>query len=249
MTSPLRKQISACYCNVLLMRSVLLTTWDPRLITYLWELLRGVLIETNLCVQIMAKFHAPVIQDNPSGWGPCAVPEKFKDMPYQPFSKGDRLGKVGYNLITHEALEVRLDNCVHIFPCAWQVADWTGATYQDKRYTSKTLIHYLLFVHICVIFSAPERRSYRWDADRRGKRTVKNMPRFWKNGIKCNKKQKMFVSLTVLCFCVQINTPLSSAAAVNTPISTKKTRQASSWWTLRRHRRRPTRGTACALLR
>uniref|UniRef100_A0A673WLW1 Eukaryotic translation initiation factor 3, subunit D n=1 Tax=Salmo trutta TaxID=8032 RepID=A0A673WLW1_SALTR len=58
----------------------------------------------------MAKFHAPEIQDNPSGWGPCAVPEKFKDMPYQPFSKGDRLGKV---------------------------ADWTGATYQDKRYTNK----------------------------------------------------------------------------------------------------------------
>eukprot|EP00064_Thunnus_orientalis_P020586 superscaffoldBa00005738_g20726 len=58
----------------------------------------------------MAKFNAPVIQDNPSGWGPCAVPEKFKDMPYQPFSKGDRLGKV---------------------------ADWTGATYQDKRYTNK----------------------------------------------------------------------------------------------------------------
>uniref|UniRef100_A0A8C9VBC1 Eukaryotic translation initiation factor 3, subunit D n=1 Tax=Scleropages formosus TaxID=113540 RepID=A0A8C9VBC1_SCLFO len=58
----------------------------------------------------MAKFHAPVIQDNPSGWGPCAVPEKFRDMPYQPFSKGDRLGKV---------------------------ADWTGATYQDKRYTNK----------------------------------------------------------------------------------------------------------------
>ncbi|KAF6736742.1 Eukaryotic translation initiation factor 3 subunit D [Oryzias melastigma] len=59
---------------------------------------------------VMAKFQAPVIQDNPSGWGPCAVPEKFKDMPYQPFSKGDRLGKV---------------------------ADWTGATYQDKRYTNK----------------------------------------------------------------------------------------------------------------
>lgn len=52
----------------------------------------------------------PVIQDNPSGWGPCAVPEQFRDMPYQPFSKGDRLGKV---------------------------ADWTGATYQDKRYTNK----------------------------------------------------------------------------------------------------------------
>ncbi|XP_042639398.1 eukaryotic translation initiation factor 3 subunit D [Orycteropus afer afer] len=58
----------------------------------------------------MAKFMTPVIQDNPSGWGPCAVPEQFRDMPYQPFSKGDRLGKV---------------------------ADWTGATYQDKRYTNK----------------------------------------------------------------------------------------------------------------
>lgn len=44
--------------------------------------------------QVMAKFNAPVIQDNPSGWGPCAVPDKYKDMPYQPFSKGDRLGKV-----------------------------------------------------------------------------------------------------------------------------------------------------------
>ncbi|KAJ8363216.1 hypothetical protein SKAU_G00120470 [Synaphobranchus kaupii] len=44
-------------------------------------------------IEIMAKFDAPVIQDNPSGWGPCAVPEKFKDMPYQPFSKGDRLGE------------------------------------------------------------------------------------------------------------------------------------------------------------
>lgn len=42
----------------------------------------------------MAKFMTPVIQDNPSGWGPCAVPEQFRDMPYQPFSKGDRLGKV-----------------------------------------------------------------------------------------------------------------------------------------------------------
>ena len=42
-----------------------------------------------------AKFIAPIIQDNPTGWGPCDVPEKFEDMPYQPFSKGDRLGKVG----------------------------------------------------------------------------------------------------------------------------------------------------------
>lgn len=43
----------------------------------------------------MAHFTCPLIQDNPGGWGPVDVPEKFKDMPYQPFSKGDRLGKVG----------------------------------------------------------------------------------------------------------------------------------------------------------
>lgn len=60
--------------------------------------LSGALFSTaknvSLFFKAMAKFHAPVIQDNPSGWGPCAVPDKFKDMPYQPFSKGDRLGKV-----------------------------------------------------------------------------------------------------------------------------------------------------------
>ena len=44
----------------------------------------------------MAEFISPVIQDNPTGWGPCQLPEKFKDMPYQPFSKSDRLGKVIY---------------------------------------------------------------------------------------------------------------------------------------------------------
>lgn len=41
-------------------------------------------------------FAPPVIQENLTGWGPCEMPEQFKDMPYQPFSKGDRLGKVSY---------------------------------------------------------------------------------------------------------------------------------------------------------
>ncbi|XP_071106737.1 eukaryotic translation initiation factor 3 subunit D-like [Haliotis cracherodii] len=58
----------------------------------------------------MAHFEPPQIQDNPTGWGPCQVPDQFKDMPYQPFSKDVRLGKV---------------------------SDWTGATYQDKRYLGK----------------------------------------------------------------------------------------------------------------
>jgi hypothetical protein len=39
---------------------------------------------------------SPQIQDNPDGWGPCSVPTAFKDIPYQPFSKGDRIGKVNY---------------------------------------------------------------------------------------------------------------------------------------------------------
>ncbi|XP_044731758.1 eukaryotic translation initiation factor 3 subunit D [Chrysoperla carnea] len=55
-------------------------------------------------------FKVPPIQDNPLGWGPCELPDQFKDMPYQPFSKGDRLGKI---------------------------SDWTGATFQDKKYANK----------------------------------------------------------------------------------------------------------------
>lgn len=89
--------------SALLEKSVLLVHWDP---VHEWDIRYldlGILLffclvtealSFSLWPQVMAKFHAPVIQDNPSGWGPCAVPEKFKDMPYQPFSKGDRLGKV-----------------------------------------------------------------------------------------------------------------------------------------------------------
>jgi len=55
-------------------------------------------------------FVAPLIQDNPEGWGPCDLPDQFKEKPYQPFSKDDRLGKV---------------------------SDWTGATYMDRRYANK----------------------------------------------------------------------------------------------------------------
>ncbi|XP_067935148.1 eukaryotic translation initiation factor 3 subunit D-like [Watersipora subatra] len=58
----------------------------------------------------MAKFVPPKIQDNPDGWGPCQLPTQFEDMPYQPFSKGDRLGKI---------------------------ADWFGNSYQDRRYHHK----------------------------------------------------------------------------------------------------------------
>lgn len=39
------------------------------------------------------KFVLPAVQDNAGGWGPCNLPTKFKDIPYQPFSKADKLGK------------------------------------------------------------------------------------------------------------------------------------------------------------
>ena len=45
----------------------------------------------------MAHFTPPNIQMNDEGWGPIGLPMQFKDMPYQPFSKGDRLGKVSLN--------------------------------------------------------------------------------------------------------------------------------------------------------
>lgn len=39
-------------------------------------------------------FTCPVILPNPTGWGPTGpLAEEFKDMPYQPFSKSDRIGK------------------------------------------------------------------------------------------------------------------------------------------------------------
>ncbi|XP_037070748.1 LOW QUALITY PROTEIN: eukaryotic translation initiation factor 3 subunit D-like [Pollicipes pollicipes] len=42
----------------------------------------------------MAKFVPPKVQISESGWGPAATVDRFSDMPYQPFSKGDRIGKV-----------------------------------------------------------------------------------------------------------------------------------------------------------
>ncbi|GAB1600484.1 eukaryotic translation initiation factor 3 subunit D-like [Argonauta hians] len=58
----------------------------------------------------MYGFVLPPLHFNSTGWGPTDIPKKFDELPYQPFSKGDRLGKV---------------------------SDWTGATYQDKRYLGK----------------------------------------------------------------------------------------------------------------
>ena len=56
------------------------------------RLVSHVILKSNMAGK--ARFIPPVIEDNPDGWGPCAIPTAFRDIPYQPFSKGDRLGKV-----------------------------------------------------------------------------------------------------------------------------------------------------------
>lgn len=52
---------------------------------------------------------------DPETWGPTKAPEKFKDMPYQPFSKNDKVGRI---------------------------ADWTGQTYSDLRLAKKYQPHF-----------------------------------------------------------------------------------------------------------
>lgn len=58
------------------------------------------------------KFQLPEIKENSNGWGPCDLPDAFKGLPFQYFSKGDRIGKI---------------------------ADWSGTLYADKRFQSETL--------------------------------------------------------------------------------------------------------------
>ena len=38
-------------------------------------------------------FAVPEVEDNPQGWGPQGEPNIFAGIPYQPFSKNDKLGK------------------------------------------------------------------------------------------------------------------------------------------------------------
>lgn len=55
------------------------------------------------------------INIDPMAWGPTKVPDKFKDMPYQPFAKSDKVGRI---------------------------ADWTGQTYSDPRLAKKYQPHF-----------------------------------------------------------------------------------------------------------
>lgn len=59
-------------------------------------------------VKKFGTFVFPQIHDNMDGWGPCEVPEQFRDTPYQPFSKDDRLGKVKPVCIIEEYFKLSL---------------------------------------------------------------------------------------------------------------------------------------------
>ena len=61
--------------------------------------------DNNMAVSSRPRFIFPAIHENPTGWGPCEVPEQFKDTPYQPFSKGDRLGKVKRGSLASHTLQ------------------------------------------------------------------------------------------------------------------------------------------------
>ena len=43
---------------------------------------------------VLRMFTLPFVNDNADGWGPNNQPEKYKELPYQKFSKSDRIGKV-----------------------------------------------------------------------------------------------------------------------------------------------------------
>ena len=39
-------------------------------------------------------FQLPEIEENQEGWGPTSAPAHLKDVPFMPYSKGDRLGRI-----------------------------------------------------------------------------------------------------------------------------------------------------------
>ena len=39
-------------------------------------------------------FALPALEENEEGWGPTSSPDQFKDVPFMPFNKSDRLGRI-----------------------------------------------------------------------------------------------------------------------------------------------------------
>jgi translation initiation factor 3 subunit D len=54
------------------------------------------LILLYIMAESKPSFTLPPIKDNSIGWGPASdvLPEQFRDIPYAPYSKGDKLGRI-----------------------------------------------------------------------------------------------------------------------------------------------------------
>ncbi|KAJ9055273.1 hypothetical protein DSO57_1005680 [Entomophthora muscae] len=103
------------------------------------------------CTSPLPRFKLPSISEPTNEWGPSEEyqPEQFKDIPYAPFSKSDRLGKVadwsseGQNRLQHEnRRQNRRDQAYGAGaenPFAYQhTADDSSFSIVDSRVTKKT---------------------------------------------------------------------------------------------------------------
>ena len=41
-----------------------------------------------------ANFKVPAVEDNADGWGPTTVPEQLEGIPYAPFTKSEKIGRI-----------------------------------------------------------------------------------------------------------------------------------------------------------
>ena len=41
-----------------------------------------------------AQFSVPEVEDNVEGWGPISIPDHLSGVPYAPFGKSDKVGKI-----------------------------------------------------------------------------------------------------------------------------------------------------------
>lgn len=84
----------------------------------------------------LPEFGSLTLHENATGWGPVDVPPEFEGMPYQPFAKETRLGRVSR---------------VHVNQAIFQVADWSGSIYQDMkskgRYASQFVGSQYAYIH------------------------------------------------------------------------------------------------------
>jgi hypothetical protein len=48
----------------------------------------------NLDVEMPAQFSISEVEDNEEGWGPTSIPDHLAGVPYAPYGKGDKVGKI-----------------------------------------------------------------------------------------------------------------------------------------------------------